>query len=283
MSKALLWEGGHTIWRFWAKPAPHNSELQTWTEATFKKNSAWCQFNFLIYITYVHINVSTFFSFPDLSSVLPHQHTRARARTLSLSFSSSKSSTILHVQTLNWLIAACWNLFCPHAFECWIDESDRVQVRPPRRPLRCRRRPERGALGPWRDLARRVHSQHRRKPWRKPPIGSGHNIHTVLFPITAALLSRDRNSQRVWDVQAPETEHDLRKSQGRDFGGWVILSNLTRSFWYVFICRSHIFIPYPSFIFFFISSAQSHICVGERLAHFSPKGQRQYLHYPLWI
>lgn len=85
-----------------------------------------------------------------------------------------------------------------------------------------------GALGPGRDPSRRVHCNYRPEPWRKPPIGSGHYIHTFLFPITAALLSGDRTNQCVWDGEAPKrglvTEHDLRKSQLSDFGrGEVII------------------------------------------------------------
>ncbi len=75
-----------------------------------------------------------------------------------------------------------------------------------------------GALGPWRDPSRRVHCNYSAELWRKPPIGSGHYIHTFLFPISAAaLLSGDRTNQRVWVGEAPRRglviEHDLLKSQ----------------------------------------------------------------------
>lgn len=145
-----------------------------------------------------------------------------------------------------------------------------------------------GALGPGRDTSRRVHCNYRAELWRKPPIGSDHFIHTFLFPIsTAARLSGDRTSQCVWDGQAPRRglviAIDLRKSQLSDFGGVIIWQLRPHSFRYTsFIgCSSVFFFFLP--IIRFISSAQSHICVGERLAHFFPKGQRQDLHYSVWI
>lgn len=78
-----------------------------------------------------------------------------------------------------------------------------------------------GALGPGRERfpSRRVCiATTERSCGGNPPIGSGHYIHTFLFPIsTAALLSGDRTNQCVWDGEAPRRglviEHDLRKSQ----------------------------------------------------------------------
>lgn len=199
----------------------------------------------------------SFFCFPDLPSSF------SLSCSLFLSLPKQVSSTFAQppcfsVEILCWLMDACWNLFCPHTFECWIDESDRGRVQPSRRALRSQQGPLHGALGPRRDRAWRLRSQHRPKPWRKPSIGSGHNIHTVLFPITAALLSSDRNSQRVWDVGAPDTGlitgHDLRKSQGWVFGSrWSFPSLALSRFRYVFIGPSHIFIPYPSFRFLFLA------------------------------
>lgn len=166
-----------------------------------------------------------FFSLPDL----PSSFSLSCSLSLSLSLSPSKSALLLHSRRVSAL-KFCADLWMPAGIYFALirlsAELMKVTEDVCSRPgalLRSQQGPLHGALGPRRDRAWRLRSQHRPKPWRKPSIGSGHNIHTVLFPITAALLSSDRNSQRVWDVEAPDTGlitgHDLRKKVRGGFSG----------------------------------------------------------------
>lgn len=86
-----------------------------------------------------------------------------------------------------WVIDICWD-FPPPLFRSFIDENDGVQVQ--RRRVSEPAGDACGALGPGRDPSSRVLCNHAAERRRKPPIGSGHYIHTFRLPTsTAARLS----------------------------------------------------------------------------------------------